>query len=383
MFSPSWLTLAFFAFCLTHLLIILVTVYFHRAMAHQAVKLDAKVLKIFRFLSWFMMGMDPQEFAAVHRKHHALCDTSEDPHSPVRFGWLHVLFKGVLLYRNEVNNPETVEKYGKGLPYDKWESFYHRFSFLGVLIQGLLWVSLFGYKGFLLWGVLLIWIPFWAAGVINGLGHRFGYRRYPTDDHSTNLIPWGFWLGGEELHNNHHARPSSPKFSTAWYEFDLGWVYIRLLMALGLASLRSPWPDNIINQTLKNKNSLHLSPEKVLLSDRYHWMRSLYMAFDKEASEKLRQFGFKKWKGFSRRLLPNQFLSSKKSSALQDPLLFKLHTLEEKLRVLWTTRLRPQDFSMRLNEWMKEARQVGPHVAQWCDHFNQFNLSNNLVKQSR
>ena len=372
MFSPSWLTMGLIALGLTHVLIVLVTVYFHRAMAHRSVNLHPAILRVCRFLSWFLMGMDPREFAAVHRKHHALCDTSEDPHSPVRFGWVTVLFKGLKLYRVEADNPETLEKYGKGLPVDPWEGFYRRHHWLGLLLQACLLTALLGWPGLLLWSVILLWIPFWAAGVVNGLGHRFGYRRFPTEDHSTNLVPWGFWIGGEELHNNHHARPSSPKFSAAWYEVDLGWGYIRVLMALNLASLRAPLPEDapLHPSRVRSLDVAIPSAAAVLLADRYHWMRTLYHAFEKEAGERLSKVGFRRWKGFSRRLLPGRRLTSRVEEGLRDPVLAHLWKLESTLRDMWVHRLRPQELSQSLQGWFEEARRVGPHLSAWCDRWD-------------
>ena len=233
MFHLSWLVWCIGMLAVTQTVIMLVTVYFHRAMAHRAVELSPSVLRLSRFLSWFLLSMDPQEFAAVHRKHHAHCDTQEDPHSPARFGWWGVLTRGLALYQREAANPATMAQYGKGLPVDPWEGFYRRHSNLGILVQGILWIGLLGWQGLLSWGLVLVWIPFWAAGVVNGLGHAFGYRSFDTEDLSTNLSPWGLWIGGEELHNNHHADPSNPRFARAWYELDLGWGVIRLLSALG------------------------------------------------------------------------------------------------------------------------------------------------------
>lgn len=228
---------------LTHITIAAVTIFLHRSQAHRGLELHPAVMHFFRFWLWLTTGMVTKEWVAIHRKHHARCEREGDPHSPVVFGLSKVFFRGSELYRLEATNAETLQRYGHGTP-DDWieRHLYTRHSLLGVLILLALDLALFGVLGLTVWAVQMAWIPFWAAGVVNGLGHAWGYRNYDCPDASTNVSPWGILVGGEELHNNHHAYGTSAKFSTKWYEFDLGWCYIRILQALGLARVKKLAP---------------------------------------------------------------------------------------------------------------------------------------------
>src|SRR5687768_15955652 len=229
---------------LTHVTIAAVTIFLHRHQAHRALDLHPCVAHFFRFWLWLTTGMVTREWVAVHRKHHAKVETSEDPHSPQIYGIGRLLSRGVFLYVAEANKAETVEKYGHGTPEDWIEThLYARWAFVGPIVMALADVLAFGIvAGSVIFVVQMAWIPFWAAGVINGLGHYWGYRNYPVEDASTNIVPWGILIGGEELHNNHHAYPSSAKLSSAWYEVDIGWLYIRVLEAVRLARVRKTAP---------------------------------------------------------------------------------------------------------------------------------------------
>jgi len=232
------------ALLLTHVTIIAVTVFLHRHQAHRALDLHPAVSHFFRFWLWLTTGMVTREWAAVHRKHHATCDTPDDPHSPQIYGINRVLWGGVFLYVKEANRPDTIERYGRGTP-DDWleRNLYSKFQILGLTLMGVANVVLFGIvPGALILVVQIVWIPFWAAGVINGVGHYWGYRNWPSPDWSTNIVPWGIIIGGEELHNNHHAFPTSAKLSNKWYELDIGWAYIRALAALNLAKVKHVAP---------------------------------------------------------------------------------------------------------------------------------------------
>lgn len=233
---------------LTHITIAAVTIFLHRAQAHRAVELGAIPAHFFRFWLWLTTGMVTREWVAIHRKHHAKCETPEDPHSPQTRGLNTVLWLGAWLYRQEAMNQETIEKYGKGTP-DDWleRHIYARHRWLGIGLMLAVDGVLFGAAGLLVWLVQMLWIPFWAAGVINGIGHFWGYRNWNTTDASTNISPIGFLIGGEELHNNHHAFAASARLSSRWYEFDIGWFYIRLLETLGLAKVRKLAPRIRIN----------------------------------------------------------------------------------------------------------------------------------------
>ena len=232
------------ALAMTHVTIVSVTIFLHRHQAHHALDLHPVASHFFRFWLWLTTGMVTREWAAVHRKHHAKCDTPEDPHSPQILGLNRVLWGGVFLYIKEARKPDTLARYGHGTP-DDWleRHVYAGHAMLGMTLMGAIDVVLFGIvPGLLLVLTQIVWIPFWAAGVINGIGHYWGYRHWSTADASTNISPLGILIGGEELHNNHHAYPTSAKLSSKWYEFDIGWLYIRALEALGLAKVKHVAP---------------------------------------------------------------------------------------------------------------------------------------------
>lgn len=237
--DAAWWQIVAFTLATTHVTIVAVTLYLHRCQAHRALELHPAVAHFFRFWLWLTTGMVTRQWAAVHRKHHARCETGEDPHSPVRFGLRRVLLQGTELYRAAAADPETLRRYGHGTP-DDWieRRLYSRHGTLGVSAALVLDVALFGAIGLTVFGIQMLWIPVFAAGVVNGLGHARGYRNFECPDASTNIVPWGILIGGEELHNNHHTYASSARLSVKWYEFDIGWLYIRLLGLLGLATVR-------------------------------------------------------------------------------------------------------------------------------------------------
>ena len=222
-----------------------VTLYLHRCQAHRALDMHPALSHFFRFWLWLTTGMITKEWAAIHRKHHAKCETEEDPHSPRIHGINKILWGGVVLYVKESYKKDVMERYGHSTPTDWLErNIYTPLNKWGIAVMAAIDVLLFGpLAGALIWGVQMLWIPFWAAGVINGIGHYFGYRNFQTEDDSTNIVPWAAWIGGEELHNNHHAYPTSAKFSIRPYEFDLGWLYIRVGQALGLITVRKQAPQ--------------------------------------------------------------------------------------------------------------------------------------------
>jgi len=231
------------ALVVTHITIACVTIFLHRAQAHRALDLGAPASHFFRFWLWLTTGMVTKEWVAIHRKHHAKVETPDDPHSPQTRGIRTVFWQGTELYRAEAKNAETIEKYGRGTPDDWMErNVYTRYSWEGVGLMLAVNVVLFGGAGLTIWAVQMAWIPIMAAGIINGIGHYWGYRNFASADASTNIVPWGILIGGEELHNNHHAYGTSAKLSSKWYEFDLGWTYIRLLEIAGLAKVRKVAP---------------------------------------------------------------------------------------------------------------------------------------------
>ncbi|UQV47204.1 fatty acid desaturase [Janthinobacterium lividum] len=228
----------------THITIASVTIYLHRHQAHRALELHAIPSHFFRFWLWLTTGQVTKEWAAIHRKHHAKCDTEEDPHSPVTRGIKKVFWEGAELYRAESKNMETMAKYGHGTPTDWIErNLYTKYSWLGVVSLFVINFILFGVIGISVWAVQMMWIPITAAGIINGIGHYWGYRNYDCADAATNIIPFGILIGGEELHNNHHTYATSAKLSSKWYEIDIGWGYIRALEMLGLAKVKKLAPE--------------------------------------------------------------------------------------------------------------------------------------------
>jgi stearoyl-CoA desaturase (delta-9 desaturase) len=242
-FNLPWWGYVLVALAMTHVTIVGVTVFLHRCQAHRALDLHPIASHFFRFWLWLTTGMVTREWAAIHRKHHARVETPEDPHSPQVYGLRKVLLEGTELYRKEARNEETLARYGHGTP-DDWleRKVYTGHSMHGIVVMLIIQFALFGPIGITIWAVQMAWIPLWAAGVINGVGHYWGYRNWSTDDASTNIVPWGIIIGGEELHNNHHAYATSAKLSNKWYEFDIGWMYIRLLEALGLAQVKKVAP---------------------------------------------------------------------------------------------------------------------------------------------
>ncbi len=273
-----------FTMLVTHITIASVTIFLHRHQAHRALDLHAIPSHFFRFWLWLTTGQVTKEWASIHRKHHAKCDTEEDPHSPVTRGIKTVFWQGAELYRAESLNLETMEKYGHGTP-DDWieRNLYTRFSWQGIVLMLLINVTLFGVIGITVWAVQMMWIPVTAAGIINGIGHYWGYRNYDCADASTNIFPLGLLIGGEELHNNHHTFATSAKLSSKWYEFDIGWGYIRAMEMVGLAKVkkRAPAP-----KFAKGKVEADFDTLQSVITNRYDVMakyaKSLKQAWKEE-----------------------------------------------------------------------------------------------------
>jgi stearoyl-CoA desaturase (delta-9 desaturase) len=264
----SWWQDIIVALVLTHITIAGVTIFLHRHQAHRSLELGPVASHFFRFWLWLTTGMVTKEWAAIHRKHHAKCETVDDPHSPQILGINKVLWGGVLLYVKESKNKTTMERYGHGTPDDWMErNIYSKHSRLGVTIMALVNMALFGVvPGMLIWLVQMLWIPFWAAGVVNGLGHFWGYRNFECRDASTNIFPWGILIGGEELHNNHHTFATSAKLSNRWYEFDIGWLYIRILEMLGQAKVKNVAPTVSFD---RRKSSCDEETLQAIIRNRY------------------------------------------------------------------------------------------------------------------
>ncbi|UAW98306.1 acyl-CoA desaturase [Halopseudomonas nanhaiensis] len=255
---------------MTHITIVSVTVYLHRYSAHRSLELNPALKHFFRLWLWLTTAMNTREWTAIHRKHHAKCETPEDPHSPVQKGLMTVLRRGAELYREEAQNEETLRIYGKNCP-DDWieRNVYSKYPNGGISIMLAINLLLFGVIGLTVWAVQMMWIPVTAAGIINGLGHAVGYRNFECKDAATNISPWGILIGGEELHNNHHTYPNSAKLSVKKWEFDIGWMYIRLFSILGLAKVRRTAP---IAHRVEGKQTLDMDTAMAILNNRFQIM---------------------------------------------------------------------------------------------------------------
>jgi stearoyl-CoA desaturase (Delta-9 desaturase) len=256
---------------LTHVTIASVTIFLHRHQAHRALTLHPIVSHFFRLWLWLTTGMVTREWVAVHRKHHARCETAEDPHSPQVYGIGRVVFGGVGLYQTEAKKTETLDTYGRGTPNDWLERHvYGRYRFVGLGVTLALDLVLFGWVGLVIFAVQMVWIPFWAAGIINGVGHYWGYRNFETQDTSRNIAPIGILIGGEEFHNNHHAYGSSAKLANKWWELDIGWVYIRTLELLGLASVKKVAPRASFS---RSSSTIDLDTLRAVVTNRFYVLK--------------------------------------------------------------------------------------------------------------
>ena len=282
-----WWGYVLITLALTHITIASVTIFLHRHQAHLSLDLHPVASHFFRFWLWLTTGTVTKEWASIHRKHHAKCETVDDQHSPQILSIKKVLLEGAELYRKEAKNPETLEKYGRGTP-DDWleRNLYSTHSTQGIMLMLAIDVLLFGPIGITIWAVQMIWIPVTAAGIINGAGHYWGYRNFQPDDASTNIVPWGILIGGEELHNNHHAYIGSAKLSNKWYEFDIGWMYIRSLAALGLAKVKRVAPKVRLDtaKTVCDIATLH-----AVMANRYEVMAKYAKSLKRTYREEIAQ----------------------------------------------------------------------------------------------
>ncbi|NJD86977.1 MAG: acyl-CoA desaturase [Betaproteobacteria bacterium] len=348
-----------------------VTLYLHRCQAHRALELHPAVGHFFRFWLWLTTGMITKEWAAIHRKHHAKCETAEDPHSPQVYGINRVLFAGVFLYVKESHHPDTIRRYGHGTP-DDWleRTIYTPRHKKGIVLMLLANVALFGVvPGLLMWGVQMAWIPFWAAGVINGIGHFWGYRKFQTEDASTNIVPVAAWIGGEELHNNHHAFPTSAKFSVQWYEFDLGWAYIRALSALGLARPKRLPPKVRLDPS---KSVVDAQTLQAVALNRYEvlarYAKSMKLAWNEEVA-RLRERQLFADNATARRLRQCITRGIARTAAERDavaralessPRLATLYRMREELARTWErSTLSTEQLVQQLRDWCDRAEASG------------------------
>jgi len=353
---------------MTHITIIAVTVFLHRHQAHRALELYPLISHFFRFWLWLTTGMVTKEWVAVHRKHHAACETIGDPHSPQILGIHRVLWQGAELYQQAFDNSEIVEKYGQNTPNDWIErSIYTPHHLLGIGLMLLIDLILFGLIGLTVWAVQMIWIPFFAAGVVNGIGHWWGYRNYECADASTNIVPWGILIGGEELHNNHHTFASSARLSVQWWELDIGWGYIRILQWMGLAKVKKVAPKPYI---LEDKVLIDLDTVTAVITYRFQIMSR----YAQDVLGKVYQEELRNAQGSGRQLLKQaKKLLSREESLLdsQDKyclanVLANSQTLQTvyqyrlRLQTLWQNTTVNQDYLLQtLQEWCQQAEATG------------------------
>jgi len=367
--ETTWWQVVVVTLVFTHITIASVTIFLHRHQAHRALELHAIPSHFFRFWLWLTTGQVTKEWAAVHRKHHAKCEQVGDPHSPVVFGIKTVLTQGAELYRAECKNTETLARYGHGTP-DDWieRNLYTRFSWQGVGLMLIVNVALFGAIGLTIWAVQMAWIPITAAGIINGLGHYWGYRNFEATDASTNVSPWGILIGGEELHNNHHTYPTSAKLSVKPYEFDIGWLYIRTLEALGLAKVRKTTPHMVLGDVKPVADELTL---EAIIAHRYEVMatyaREMRRACKAEiAAAKARHADVsvleaaRRWLHRDDEKVPADVRPKLVQFRAEHPTLNTMYAMREELRQLWSSRTHTREqLAKDLQAWCKRAEDSG------------------------
>jgi stearoyl-CoA desaturase (delta-9 desaturase) len=353
-----------FTLIATHITIAAVTIFLHRCQAHRALDLHPVVSHFFRFWLWLTTGMVTREWVAIHRKHHAKCETEEDPHSPVTRGIKTVLLRGAELYRAEAKNKQTIEKYSHGTP-DDWieRNLYSRFTWQGAGLMLIIDLILFGALGATVWAVQMLWIPVTAAGIINGIGHYWGYRNYGSPDASTNIIPIGIIIGGEELHNNHHTYGSSARLSNKWWEFDIGWLYIKLMSYVGLAHIRkvAPTPKFVMPRPHIDLETVH-----AVIAHRYDVMarygKSLRSTLAEERA-RLPQVDWSKIKRLMRRDAASLKEVERQSLAevlKQSKALETLYHMRQELAKVWErSSMKPEQLVSHLQAWCAKAEASG------------------------
>jgi stearoyl-CoA desaturase (delta-9 desaturase) len=367
--NASWWQIVLYTLVTTHITIASVTIYLHRHQAHRAMDLHAIPAHFFRFWLWLGTGQVTKEWVSIHRKHHAKCETAEDPHSPQAYGIKKVFWEGAELYRAESKNKETMVKYGHGTPNDWVErNVYTRYSWQGVGLMMIINLALFGVAGLAVWAVQMVWIPVTAAGIINGIGHYWGYRNFEAPDASTNISPWGIMIGGEELHNNHHTYPTSAKFSVKPYEFDIGWVYIRAMEKVGLATVKKVPPKLQLGsiQPVADEKTL-----EALIAHRYEVMagfaRELRRAGHAEIEVlKARKADISVLQAANRWLhrdddkVPAAAKPQIAQARAEHPVLDKMVTMREELRQMWlSTSASREQLTGDLQAWCRRAEESG------------------------
>jgi stearoyl-CoA desaturase (delta-9 desaturase) len=369
LWNPAWWQVVLFTLVTTHITIASVTIFLHRHQAHRALDLHPVASHFFRFWLWLTTGTVTKEWTSVHRKHHAKCEQPGDPHSPVVFGIRKVFWQGYELYRAECRNEQTLQRFGHNTP-DDWleRNLYARMTWLGVAILLVIDVALVGPVGLTVWAVQMLWIPITAAGVINGIGHWWGYRNFESSDASTNVSPWGLLIGGEELHNNHHTYPTSAKLSVKPYEIDIGWLYIRLLATLGLACVKKTPPRLRFGMVKPVADELAL---EVLIANRYEVMaryaRELRRVCRAEITVlKVRRQDFsalkaaRRWVHRDQEQVPAHAKPGIAQARASNPVLDKMLTMREELRQLWLNRAQSREqLAHELQSWCARAEASG------------------------
>jgi stearoyl-CoA desaturase (delta-9 desaturase) len=367
-YDLPWWGYIVYTLVLTHITIAGVTIYLHRHQAHRALDLHPLPSHFFRFWLWFTTGMVTKEWAAIHRKHHAKCETVDDPHSPQIYGIRKVFWEGAELYRKESLNRETLERYGHGTP-DDWieKNLYQRFNVLGISLMLVINFVLFGFIGITIWAVQMIWIPLLAAGVINGIGHFWGYRNFQPADTSRNIVPWGILIGGEELHNNHHAYGTSARLSNAWYEFDIGWLYIRILQALRLADVKKVAPRLRLDHA---KTHCDLVTLQAVVTHRYEVIAKYANSVRNTCADELRSLratavgvdraALKRWLHIDKAALPQTELEQREQVLKASSKLATVYTMRDELASLWQrSAASKEQLVHQLEDWCKRAEASG------------------------
>ena len=371
--EATWWQIVLFTLVTTHITIAAVTIFLHRAQAHRALELGPVPSHFFRFWLWTTTGMVTKEWVAIHRKHHAKCETEDDPHSPVTRGIKTVLWQGAELYRTEAQVQQTLDKYGHQTP-DDWleRHVYSRYTWQGVGLLLIVDLLLFGAAGAAVWAVQMAWIPVTAAGIINGLGHWWGYRNFEAPDASTNISPIGLIIGGEELHNNHHTYPTSAKLSVKPFEFDIGWGYIRILEMLGWAKVRKTPPKLALGEVRPVADSRTL---EAIIANRYEVMATYATEMKRavraeiahlksqgaENKARLTQLVMaKRWLHRDADKIPSPVKPHLAMAVSASPQLAKLVAMREELRQLWTrTNVSAEQLVADLQAWCRRAEDSG------------------------
>ncbi len=362
----SWWASVLVILGLTHVTIAAVTIFLHRHQTHRALDLHPIASHFFRFWLWLTTGLVTREWVAIHRKHHAKWETLEDPHSPQIHGLKKVLFEGTELYRREAKDTATLERYGHGTPDDGLERhLYAKRSGRGIGLMLIIDLLLFGPIGLTLWAVQMLWVPFFAAGVINGIGHSWGYRNFATNDTSKNIVPWGFLICGEELHNNHHAYATSAKLSSQWWEFDLGWLYIRALETLGLAGVRRMAPKIRFDPT---KRRCDAGTVMAVITHRYQVLATFAHCLKQTALEEIRKLQARATLGLreSKALQAVEHGLQRDAENLPEPERVALERALQASKVLRTAYSMRQELAALWSRSTASKEQLVGQLESWC-----------------